>query len=287
MPDNNGLQLAQAIREDRELTRLQLVLVSSAGIDLPRQRLRQLGITAQLHKPVRQQHLCRCLCNVIGSPLPMDAGAAQPRDDAMELRGRVLLAEDNLVNQEVAVAMLEKYSIEVLIANDGSEALELVQQQPVDVVLMDCHMPVMDGFAASSAIREWEAQQGAQARVPIIALTADVQKGIEQRCQEAGMDDYLSKPFNQRALFERLQRWLPEVVDTAAADANDSAQNTAGDLLDPEPLAPAARAQQRRSRCARPRDWSLSGTGTEAGRRGAGGIGPPARRTPCVSRRTA
>lgn len=119
---------------------------------------------------------------------------------------RILLVEDDPVNQEVACALLEDARCQVVVAQDGARAVRLCAEQSFDLVLMDCHMPVMDGFTAARAIRDSE-RHGAH--LPIIALTADVQPETRARCQDAGMDDYLAKPFDRRSLLELLVRWWP------------------------------------------------------------------------------
>ncbi|WP_307722084.1 response regulator [Duganella callida] len=124
-------------------------------------------------------------------------------------RGRkVLLAEDNPVNVEVASAMLEGLGLDVSRASNGEEALHSVQADDFDVVLMDCQMPVMDGFAATSEIRRHEQQRGRARSLPIIAITANALQGDRESCLAAGMDDYLSKPFTQQALGQTLARWI-------------------------------------------------------------------------------
>jgi TMAO reductase system sensor TorS len=137
--------------------------------------------------------------------------------------GRVLLAEDNPVNRELAVAMLEAVGIEVAVAADGREAVELAGKGGIDLVLMDCQMPEMDGFAATRAIRSGDVPGGA--RLPIVALTANAMEGDRERCLESGMDEYLSKPFKAPQLYAILARWLPEgeprpkPADTAPSSA--------------------------------------------------------------------
>ena len=123
------------------------------------------------------------------------------------LQARVLLVEDNPVNQEVALGMLEYLGCRVDVASDGQEAVDLLARNDYGLVLMDCHMPGVDGFAAAREARRLEREQG-RAPVPIIALTADVEKGIEQRCRVVGMDGYLSKPFELAQLQSALKQWL-------------------------------------------------------------------------------
>jgi signal transduction histidine kinase/HPt (histidine-containing phosphotransfer) domain-containing protein len=161
------------------------------------------------------------------------------------LSGRVLLVEDNAVNREMATLMLEGLGLEVVTAGDGLEAERAVTTgDPFDLILMDCHMPVMDGFDATQAIRAWErAHAGpARRRLPILALTANVEKGVRETCNAAGMDGYLSKPFSQAHLRSAIQPWL--VPDAApVAPVPEPASGPAPVILDPAPLA-AIRALQ-------------------------------------------
>ncbi|MYM91663.1 response regulator, partial [Rugamonas sp. FT82W] len=142
-------------------------------------------------------------------------------------RRKVLLAEDNPVNVEVAGAMLEGLGLEVSRACNGEQALQAVQAGEFDLILMDCQMPVMDGFAATTEIRRREQQRGRGRSVPIIAITANALQGDRESCLAAGMDDYLSKPFTQQALGQTISRWIslprlapaPPAPETPAAPA--------------------------------------------------------------------
>ncbi|HEC05428.1 MAG TPA: EAL domain-containing protein, partial [Thiolapillus brandeum] len=167
--------------------------------------LQQSGIVCYLQKPVRQKQLLKCLSNTVGDkPRQKDTDLTNNTN----LKGKILLAEDNKVNQEVAASMLIAIGCEVDLAEDGKEAIRLFLQTSYDLILMDCHMPVMDGFLASEQIRKLERLQQRDP-TPIVALTADVQKGIRTRCTTVGMNDYLSKPFKQQQLLTLLRRWLP------------------------------------------------------------------------------
>ena len=209
MPEMDGLELAQAIQSDDQLKTPQLVILSSTGADIDEAMAAALGISCFLQKPVRQRQLFECLGNVLGQrprdPLPV-------AQNHTGLAGkRILLAEDNPVNQEVAVGMLTVLGCEVDLAADGVEAVATWSENRYDLVLMDCHMPEMDGFGATEELRRLEREQG-RPMTPVIALTADVQKGIEQQCAVAGMNGYLSKPFNMNQLLATLQQHL-QIVD--------------------------------------------------------------------------
>ena len=220
MPRMDGLQLANAIQAAPELaTTLLIVLTSSYSSASVRERERA-GILRCVHKPIRQAELHQVVCSALRSPRkPMSVTVAGPADTTA-LAGRVLLAEDNPTNQQVAQAMLARLGLVVEVAGDGREALRLATSHDFDVILMDCHMPLMDGYEASAAIRQ---QQGQARRVPIVALTADVMEGNRNRCLEAGMDGFLSKPYDLAQLRETLQRHMAR-PDDAQADKVVAAQ---------------------------------------------------------------
>ena len=170
---------------------------------------------------------------------PLDA-VASPFGEATHLTaltGRVLLVEDNPVNQEMACLMLEDLGLEVRVAGNGAEAVVAFAEGGFALILMDCHMPVMDGFAAAREIRKEEVARGSMTPVPIIALTADVQIGIQTQCIEAGMNDYLSKPFQQRPLHAKIAPWLVQAghgaSDQAPVKDPNGAASVEGELLDP------------------------------------------------------
>ncbi len=127
---------------------------------------------------------------------------------ASQTRGRVLIVEDNPINQKVAVILVTKLGFVADVANDGSEALDMVRDQAYTLILMDCQMPVMDGFEATKAIRALQTQA---AQVPIIAVTANVMEGQRDKCLAAGMNDYLPKPINKEVLGKAVDRWIPPI----------------------------------------------------------------------------
>ncbi len=210
-------------------------MLSSAAFDDTVKAAEQAGIACYLTKPVKQRMLHQCLLDGVGETGDTPRSASPAAPDPVVFRARILIAEDNPVNQEVAQEMLEGLGCEVVVAQDGHAALQEVRETRIDLVLMDCHMPAMDGFEAARCIREREDGAG---RLPIIALTADVQKDTESRCLAAGMDAYLSKPFSVQQLTEKLAEWLPVAVADAVADASEAAQvNGVEEVRDADALA--------------------------------------------------
>ena len=209
MPQMDGLQLANAIQAIPELATTGLIVLTSSYSSASVRERERAGILRCVHKPIRQAELHQVVCSALRSPRrPQAAAAISPSSglaDTTVLAGRVLLAEDNPTNQHVAQAMLAKLGVAVDVAGNGREALRLATSQDFDVILMDCHMPLMDGYEATAAIRK---QQGQARHVPIVALTADVMEGNRSRCLEAGMDDFLSKPYDLAQLRETLQRHM-------------------------------------------------------------------------------
>jgi len=220
MPEMSGPELARAIRADPRWRDIKLVLLTTLGLPgAPDGSARRAGVGQQLPKPVRKAPLRRCLRALLG-----DGISARPLDRAEPILARrdarVLLVEDNPVNQEVAKLMLAHFGYTVEVANHGQEALELLERQRYDLVLMDCQMPVMDGFQATALVRERERRLGESGqsakRLPIVALTAHAVSGDRDRCLAAGMDDYLSKPFTREDLAAILNRWLPAPAQSPA-----------------------------------------------------------------------
>ena len=203
MPGMTGLELARGIRADSSVGTPPLVMLSSTEMD--EETALESGVGYFLTRPVRQSHLYDCLVSAMRGKVTANAlapGAAHTR-----LYARVLLVEDNPVNQELAGHMLEFLGCTCVVAADGRQALDLLARgETFDVVLMDCEMPGMDGFEATAAIRVREAE--GMPRLPIVALTAGAIEGDREKCLAAGMDDYLSKPFSLPQLEQSLRRWL-------------------------------------------------------------------------------
>ncbi|HZV64762.1 MAG TPA: response regulator [Telluria sp.] len=211
----SGLALAAGIKADPALRATRILLVSSDRQAADPVQRREAGVAYQLIKPARAADLFECLVTrqrmpaalaQAAPPLPPEAvrGSAAPA----RVRRKVLLAEDNPVNVEVANAMLDHLGLQVQVARNGGEALQAVRAGDYDVVLMDCQMPVMDGFAATAEIRRHEHEQGRARTLPIIAITANALQGDRESCLAAGMDDYLSKPFTQQELGAVIGRWI-------------------------------------------------------------------------------
>jgi PAS domain S-box-containing protein len=213
MPGTNGVELAAAIRRDLpELDRMEIIVLSSVGSVLPAAELQSLHIAAWLKKPVRQIELQRCIAQLMGVPVAAFSAPTGVHAGAnLQFDARVLLVEDNKVNQLVAQKMLEGLGCRVQLATNGREALDACSGERFDLILMDCQMPEMDGYTATGELRQREAV-AAEQRVPVVALTANALEGDRERCLAAGMDDYLSKPFRRETLSTVLARWLPSVA---------------------------------------------------------------------------
>jgi two-component system sensor histidine kinase/response regulator len=223
MEHGSGLLLAASIKADPATRASRLILLSPERLAADPVQRREAGVAYQLIKPARAADLFACLATPprgLIAPAPRSGmatsppRAVRPHVDADEPRRvrRVLLAEDNPVNVEVAKAMLESLDLQVDCARNGQEALLAVRSGSYDCVLMDCQMPVMDGFAATAAIRREEAEtkrgSGRGHVLPIIAITANALQGDREACLAAGMDDYLSKPFAQQELAAVIGRWM-------------------------------------------------------------------------------
>jgi CheY-like chemotaxis protein len=205
MPEVDGFMLAERIRDHPDLAGATVMMLSSACQRLDTRRCQELGLAAYLTKPVKQADLYRAILSALGSPdARPKATATSPPPQRTARALHVLLAEDNLVNQKLAVRLLEKQGHAVEVANNGKEAVKAYQRQPFDVVLMDVQMPEMDGFEATVAIRELERSSGGH--IPILAMTAYAMKGDRERCLEVGMDGYVSKPIQPRELWETIDK---------------------------------------------------------------------------------
>jgi PAS domain S-box-containing protein len=224
----DDLQWVNAIRSRAALDSVRLVLLSSLAVDVPAARQRELRIDRVLNKPVSEHQLRTALRQNAPGEAEATPAVVQPRYDA-----HILVVDDYGVNQEIARDLLEELSCRVDVASNGREGVDAVARQRYDLVLMDCQMPLMDGFQATAEIRQREAAGGS--RLPIIALTANAMRGDRDLCIAAGMDDYLSKPFEPAQLYAVLARWLKPV----AAQQEESRLNPVS-TNPPPPAAPVA-----------------------------------------------
>ena len=206
LPGMNGLDLAWAIHADRSHAGMPVVLLTTLGKEAEVAAASDAGVAECLSKPIRKDPLRKAMVRAIQG---VQASAPAPAAPVANRRfsGRVLLVEDNPVNQAVAVGMLETLGLSVDIACDGLEALDRAAAGGYDLALMDCHLPGLDGLAATAEIRRRE--NGIDCHLPIIALTADSLDGDRGQCIASGMDDYLSKPFSRDELAKMLARWMP------------------------------------------------------------------------------
>jgi signal transduction histidine kinase/CheY-like chemotaxis protein/HPt (histidine-containing phosphotransfer) domain-containing protein len=240
MPDMSGLELARAIRSDPAIASIRLVVLTQLSRDCDSEALEQYGIHALLPKPVRQSQFYDCIAGAARAA----AGEISPKsseDGHVEnLQGvlpgtRVLLVEDNPVNQEVGRRMLIRLGCQVQVVGNGHEALNALSIAPYDLVFMDCQMPMLDGYEATQIFRGREAREAKSSaqqrqgirRTPIIALTAHAMQGDRERCLAVGMDDYLSKPFNLDGLLTVIKRWQPAKPMTHLSTATEVGESPA------------------------------------------------------------
>jgi len=250
MPIMDGMSMAAELRRDPLLTGVKIVMLTSLASGNEAQVAYETGIEAYLTKPVRHQDLLDALARLLGR---VDAAMTHALAIAPGSRGRVLVAEDNPVNQEVARAMLRDLGCDLRLADNGPEALNAMRTQAFDLVFMDCQMPEMDGFEAVRRLRS-AASSDYETRVdvPIVALTANALAGDEERCRAAGFDDYLPKPFRQQQLDELIERWIgnapsmkPRLAAKAGPQATADAAPDEAQVLDMTVIARIREMEQR------------------------------------------
>ena len=212
MPDTDGFAFCEQIRHSPGMSNITVMMLSSVARRQDATRSRELGVAAYLTKPVDWKELRNIIASILTESVQTASAKTSQRREVRdnEVRGlRILLAEDNEVNQELAVSLLRKYGHSVLLARDGREALSAWEQESFDLILMDLQMPVMGGFEATAAIRRKEADTGAH--IPIVAMTAHAMKGDRENCLSAGMDGYVPKPVSVKDLLD--------AVDAFAGDS--------------------------------------------------------------------
>lgn len=224
MPMMDGFALICRLREDSVSTSLPVIMMTSASQPGDAARCRELGVAAYLTKPVRQSQLLEAILatlGIAGTEIAFQPIITRLAPSAQKRSLHILLAEDNLINQKVAQRVLEKWGHSVRTVNDGKKALDILESQSFDMVLMDVEMPELDGLQATAVLRKRE--QGTGRRVPVVAMTAHAMKGDRERCLAAGMDGYVSKPVRATDLYDVMESLTsPRETDAAARDASDS-----------------------------------------------------------------
>ncbi len=225
MPDIDGLDATAAIRKDPQVAKTAVIILSSCDMSSYQDRSDSLGLAAFLNKPIKQAELRKAIVDTLrangrmdASPVPVSPEAQIPLEYLFPQPLRVLVAEDNLVNQQLLQASLQRHGHSVEIVGDGSEAIDRLRSQEFDIILMDVQMPVMDGFKATQLIRERNVQSRWKTPIPIIALTANAMLGDRERCLKAGMNDYLPKPFKLDQLIAAILKQLPSECQPTRVD---------------------------------------------------------------------
>ena len=233
MPDLDGFQVAEQIAARPELAGATIMMLSSSGHHGETARCRDLGVSAYLTKPIQASELHDAICRVLNHTPTALARSAKPSEPRASRALNVLLAEDNIVNQRVAVGLLTKRGHAVTVANNGLEALAELERSVFDVVLMDLQMPEMGGLDATAAIRKREATNGGHLR--IVAMTAHAMNGDRERCLDAGMDGYLSKPISPALLYAALEHQTPTGAAASARPSQATPANAAAPAAPPTP----------------------------------------------------
>lgn len=221
MPEMDGMALARAIKADARIASTRLIVLTSRGRKFSAEELQAVGVEAYLVKPVKKNRLFEALLKTVGTtPAAVESGSKKKqRNEPKAQIGAgltALLAEDNLVNQKIGRTHLKKFGCEVKVVANGREAVDALADGTYDLVFMDCQMPEMDGYEATKAIRQAEQETGVSvawnAPMHIIAMTANAMEGDRERCLEAGMDDYISKPIHPEDIQKGLERYLARPV---------------------------------------------------------------------------
>lgn len=206
MPGMDGRELAEKIKKDGRYKDLHLIMLTSVDQISEDERSGKGIFDSYMTKPIRQSALFNNILAVFSKDVQKKSRKSEPEVVHEGLRKeRILVVEDNAINQKVAVGILKKFGFVASVVNDGQEAVDILLKDQFDLVFMDCNMPVMDGFEATETIRANENEH-----TTIVAMTANAMQGDRDRCIEAGMDDYITKPIKKDAIIEMLQRWLPE-----------------------------------------------------------------------------
>lgn len=259
MPEMDGISLARAIKSDPKIANIRLILLTSLMHPPEADTLKAAGINATLPKPVKQSKLFDCLVNLTSEapeqiirPARVVIPSALATQESQNVR--ILIAEDNSINQMVALGQLKELGYSADTVANGLEVLQVVERIPYDIIFMDCQMPEMDGYEATRQLRQREQQRGAtdaiKSHITIIAMTAHAMQGDREKCLEAGMDDYLVKPIEEEALKTALERWVPIAMKQStmktpipAATAPAVTTNNKSEVVNPTPSPPPSADQ--------------------------------------------
>jgi len=230
MPEMDGFDVAERIASDPKLAGATIMMLTSSGQYGDVARCKHLGVAAYMVKPIKQSELFNGIMSVLGKPdvEEKQAGECRSASGMANKRLNILLAEDNAVNQKLAVSVLEKRGHSVKVAHNGRQALEALEKDTFDLILMDVQMPEMDGIEATTAIRENEKTTGEH--MPIIAMTAHAMKGDRERCLSAGMDGYVSKPIRANELFDVLETLAAGRCSCPEASTDHDSKTTSIDI---------------------------------------------------------
>ncbi len=240
MPDMDGQALGMAIKASPSLSETLMVLLTSCNMHGDATRMKTIGFSAYLKKPVKQSMIHDSLITVFGAKTHGNENASNDRvtrhsiKEASRKKLHILIAEDNAINQKVALKMLQNFGFEAKAVASGRQAIEMLENLTFDMVLMDIQMPEMDGYETAQVIRKSDGKAYAP-HIPIIAMTANAMKGDREKCLKAGMNDYVSKPINPDKLLEKIRRWSPpnspEIIHTPVVPEKDSvaAEDSNGD----------------------------------------------------------
>ncbi|MFS8883453.1 response regulator, partial [Synechococcus sp. R55.3] len=250
MPEVDGETLGRWIKADPQLAETQLVMMTSLGLGEHSRRAAEIGFAAYLVKPVKQSRLQEALAMALGKSSGLSTSLlgigpplsqTTPMADRPQQSLRILLAEDNPVNQKVALRQLESLGYKADVVANGQEVLDLLQKVSYDLILMDCQMPVMDGYEATRRLRQQERRSGH--RTVVIAITANAMQEDRERCLQAGMDDYLSKPVLKEDLQRLLNHWSQVIAQSAGGSSNQAASEAASPASPAESRDPSSPTQ--------------------------------------------
>ena len=212
MPKMDGIRLVSEIRKQPRFHHMKLIILSSVADTLTSKECENIGVQAHLTKPIKQDYLYNVIKHVMTTQRDVKQCVVHDESDCDQIKLNLLVAEDNPINQQVVTIMLENMGCNLHIANNGNDACKLYLENEFDGILMDCQMPVMDGYAATKMIRKIERKEGRQ-RIPIIAVTANASTEDRQNCLDAGVDEFISKPYTEKTMFNTLCKVFKGIGD--------------------------------------------------------------------------